>query len=993
MKKKIPKILGVLLTLVLLVSLTLVLAPAAPAGASPATQVWERVYEPRGGVAGGYVLGTGLTTLGPIDQAVDGTLYVAQTGATTVSYLMKSTDEGRTWSTAGRFTVAPIVDLVCSPEESNVLYWATTANVYKSADGGATYTTVTPAPAGKTIKSIDVVKLAGRYMLLVGADGGATNDAGDVYILDEGAAFPSLTSMGFRVAVSTTIDVVLDVAFMPDFATSRGVVAAGFDDGADNVYISTKLAGGSWGGSIGNPAAINADATAVDMGFPSDFSSSVASGKCAWFVSMNDVTGANEGIYYIQGLTAPTASLSTRVRTAEFQSIQVTGPATSALILAGEVGTPTVHHSATGGGTWTVVGKQPSGAGPTYVLMASDFITSGKAWAACAGNEGGISYTEDTCVTWNQRSLINTSIAKINDLAFYNNELKFLVTDDGTDDSVWRYDGTYWERVLSSTVVGLGAVDQVEVASDGTVFATNIGGTTIYYSANDGQRWLTQTTAVPAAIQGWVVIDSSTLITGGTVNVYITTNNGLSWTTRAVTGAGNIKNFALAPDYATSGDILAGDDTGEVYLSTDNGTSWTQVGTTVGAAIAYVAFDINYATNKTMYCTAGDPSVAGAAVGGVYRFVYGTSTAWARIDSVTGGFESGADVSNGCGIVVSPDGTLYVADADNTKDLSMSRCLAPTAATAPTVLIYFEKVNDTATGTMGAATQMEGLWLTSGSDANVLWTFDDTANAIYRYTDELAKAITGVTATAKTTGAKLAWDAPTAGTLTYAAICDDDARCTSDAVGVTHVIDDLDREDDITGLTSGVTYYFKVRVATPVRSRWSDILEFTTTLPAITQTADLTGPAPGATDVTTTPVFQWAPIAGATAYDIELADEPEFIGGGSVIASAYGITTNVWACPVTLDYSTTYYWRVRVAEPVQGTWSVGIFTTIAEPAPPVEVKEVTPQITVEVPPPTEVTIPQAPAPITPAWIYAIVVIGAVLVIVVIVLIVRTRRVP
>jgi len=114
---------------------------------------------------------------------------------------------------------------------------------------------------------------------------------------------------------------------------------------------------------------------------------------------------------------------------------------------------------------------------------------------------------------------------------------------------------------------------------------------------------------------------------------------------------------------------------------------------------------------------------------------------------------------------------------------------------------------------------------------------------------------------------------------------------------------------------------------------------------------------------------------------------------------------------------TTYYWKIRVSStgPVKSGWSeVRSFTiaeltvtppVILEPAPPAPVISVppAPSITIEPPeivlppqpaPPPEIVIPPAPAapaPITPAFIWAIVIIGAILVIAVIVLIVRTRR--
>jgi len=99
----------------------------------------------------------------------------------------------------------------------------------------------------------------------------------------------------------------------------------------------------------------------------------------------------------------------------------------------------------------------------------------------------------------------------------------------------------------------------------------------------------------------------------------------------------------------------------------------------------------------------------------------------------------------------------------------------------------------------------------------------------------------------------------------------------------------------------------------------------------------------------------------------------------------------------------TYYWKVRVNDPVYGPWSDVRSFTIEEPAATVAPAPVVtvqpapaPQITVEAPAPTPapqvtVEVPPAAVPPTPGYIWAIIAIGAILVIAVIVLILRTRR--
>jgi hypothetical protein len=103
----------------------------------------------------------------------------------------------------------------------------------------------------------------------------------------------------------------------------------------------------------------------------------------------------------------------------------------------------------------------------------------------------------------------------------------------------------------------------------------------------------------------------------------------------------------------------------------------------------------------------------------------------------------------------------------------------------------------------------------------------------------------------------------------------------------------------------------------------------------------------------------------------------------------------------TVVFDTTFHWRVKVTDPVESPWSETRSFTVAEAEamPPVEVEiPPAPEITIDVPPAPEVVlpapivqIPEEPA-IPPALLWAVVAIGAILVIALIVLIYRTRKI-
>jgi len=172
-------------------------------------------------------------------------------------------------------------------------------------------------------------------------------------------------------------------------------------------------------------------------------------------------------------------------------------------------------------------------------------------------------------------------------------------------------------------------------------------------------------------------------------------------------------------------------------------------------------------------------------------------------------------------------------------------------------------------------------------------------------------------------------------------------------------------------LSAGKTYYVRVKAVDQVPgdaigSKWSKAVEFTiepgVPVQVTYQAPQPLGPVPGATGVPLTPGFTWAPYLDSTKYEFKLA-----------------VSTTAYKCEEKLDYGTSYFWAVRAVEPAASALSpVASFTTEKAPPPP--------------PPPPVEPPPPPPPVVTPAIIWAIIGIGAVLIIAVIVLIVRTRRI-
>jgi hypothetical protein len=163
--------------------------------------------------------------------------------------------------------------------------------------------------------------------------------------------------------------------------------------------------------------------------------------------------------------------------------------------------------------------------------------------------------------------------------------------------------------------------------------------------------------------------------------------------------------------------------------------------------------------------------------------------------------------------------------------------------------------------------------------------------------------------------------------------------------------------------------------------------------------------------------FTWERLSKASAYDFQAALDTGFvekITTATVNSTSGTAFLNVAAN--TFMPGETYYWRVRLNStgPIYSPWSETRSFTVSElpeaaepviieqaPAPVISVPP-TPEIVLQPPeivlpaptPAPEIVIPAAPepTPAVPSWaIYAIIIIGAVLVIALIVLIMRTRR--
>jgi hypothetical protein len=178
-------------------------------------------------------------------------------------------------------------------------------------------------------------------------------------------------------------------------------------------------------------------------------------------------------------------------------------------------------------------------------------------------------------------------------------------------------------------------------------------------------------------------------------------------------------------------------------------------------------------------------------------------------------------------------------------------------------------------------------------------------------------------------------------------------------------------------LEAGHTYYWRARVRQAatgqwLRSPWSEVKSFTVKagLPTSTPSYGLQPLYPSNTR-TGCPVkpasFSWSPLKDTTKYKFILAKDAAM----TLVVKEAVVTTTAYEYDGTLDYSSSYFWRVMALEPAPSDWSATFsFQTEAAPPPPA---------------------PPAPKPETPPWVWVVIALGAILIIVTLVLIFKVRR--
>ncbi len=637
-------------------------------------------------------------------------------------------------------------------------------------------------------------------------------------------------------------------------------------------------------------------------------------------------------------------------------------------------------------------------------------------YGAKQGTASALSKSLDYGYTWNDFTLMDSGTPA----ALVGGTLMFLIGAGTIDDIYVSAAGDPWymaahtaDNVTSVYRMSMFSVTRVLTIDGGTtatyelmlrgidsdpdvIYAADKSGTVLYYSADGGLgRWF-QRNNVPAAITDMAVESNGVIYIGSSIRVWKSVNSGFTWGLPVDTKLSG-ETIATMLSLGENNLLVGGSNGGSAY-TTDGGASWSKTfgtGAVGGAGASQIA-----ATGLA----AGDfIFVAPAGNNQVYRCLIGPTNPMLQFKSMNLGAIAG-QASTG---LLLKDGVLYTTSANATESY-MYRSLAPAIPSATHSAIFWGTTYGP--DALAFTTTPSALKAASGAPGSiVLNVVDTTGNGAYYFDDTVAlggpsligpadgtridivSPLTGTPANVNFT-----WERMSLATGYYLFIALDAGftEMIGPPVAVPSTLPTVSSIQDGSLFLPGTTYYWRVSTYLPVSSSFSETRSFVVQ-PTAASVPAIASPENGGTIDSTSPAFSWTPAAGATLYQFQLSTTPDFATTlvDEQLASA-GI-----APAVALDRGTTYFWRVKALQPVDGDWSTvaNFMVAMAAPAPtpPVVIETVPPPV-IEIPPaPPANVIEIPPAPpvekIAPAYIWAIIIIGAVLVIAVIVLVVRTRR--
>jgi len=552
--------------------------------------------------------------------------------------MVKSIDGGDTWSDVVYLGDSSIIaDIKVAPSNSQIVLAATDAGLYRSIDGGTSFSKVTIATGNAANPFVWTLAYGGGDNFVLGLEAafanlgtGTTTDGQIWRSTDNGANWTKSTGVTDANGVGRL--------YIASAASNRNVMyaeAANKNAGAGtasdlaNIFKSTDN-GVTWTGTArGNGTKYktysnkNAESPSLD---------GLLNGQ-GWYNQLVLVDPTNPNVAYFGGalLLAKTSDGGTTFSQTSNWLAQFSLPYVHADFHGGTIGPNGTLYVGTDGGIF-----RSTNAGAAFTDTLNKGIASHLVYQV-----GSSTSNSNAAIVGLQD---NGTRVRVGGSATFNQ----IIGGDGFGCDINRADATkmlgslYYDRIYKSTDSGV----SFSAACTG-IAECNSSANAPFHTVMS--QWSGDATG-------------NTLFTYSNFKVYKTTNYAGAWTALGTTnlpasGSIFIRGVGVAKTNANTVGIVA--NSGRVFLTTDGGTGWTQIGSSAsipgnGLSMSWIAFDPTNA--NIIYIASVAPSLT---ANHLWRST-DSGTTWTPIDSGASGFPFGIPV-NALTVDPATPTTLYAA--------------------------------------------------------------------------------------------------------------------------------------------------------------------------------------------------------------------------------------------------------------------------------------------------------------------------------------------
>ncbi|MFC1932909.1 hypothetical protein ACFLXU_04695 [Chloroflexota bacterium] len=455
MKKKFSRILGVGLSLMLLASLLVLAAPA-----SASTLSWGAEKDPSDMVENTVVPGINI-----IDVAANGDTIYAATNSTSLP-LYKSTDGGATWTSLANTTSWPgsvsVKAVAVATDDADVVAIVTSANeVEYSTSGGSSWTDLN-TPSGLVNLPINCVDVSAGTTRYVAAGGSDNSSNARMYTIKLAMAESWKERRSGASGITPGQTVINAVKFSPNFGTEKAIAVisgngtsayfeifryeTGDTDWNGEIDYLPNSGDASWGAGI-KLYTLTAAPTSADIAMPSSFLANDEGERTVFVAVANSATVSEGGITRL-----------TDTNTADFDLWNDNAPGgigsiayhEDGMLFGGDESANQVYRwlsPLSGSSPNAERGntlKQPGGVNMTVVTLSGDNVVAGT-----SGDESAVAVSTDDGYSFNDFGLIDTTLSVLDDVAVNADGSKVYLTTTDTSGGIGTYDTSVWLKASS----------------------------------------------------------------------------------------------------------------------------------------------------------------------------------------------------------------------------------------------------------------------------------------------------------------------------------------------------------------------------------------------------------------------------------------------------------------------------------------------------------------------------------------------------------------